>query len=225
MKLGLYGGAFNPIHRCHLLVAESARARLGLDTVIFIPTGDPPHKPPADFFPAVHRLEMVRLAIAPFPYFQLSDIETRRPVKSYSIDTVDEIKNSAPPDTRLVFIIGLDAFIDIPSWKNPEDLLAACDFAVISRPGYLFNVLGNMPFFDLISPGQLERLDSGQVEVEELHLKGGHSLWAISIPPCHAASQEIRKRLNHKQSLENLLPPGVESYIFKHLMRTGGPSR
>jgi len=82
MKLGLYGGAFNPIHRCHLLVAETARSRLGLDTVLFIPTGDPPHKPPSDFIPAKHRLEMVRLAITPYPYFQLSDIETRREAKS-----------------------------------------------------------------------------------------------------------------------------------------------
>jgi len=78
MKLGLYGGAFNPIHRCHLLVAETARTRLGLDSVLFIPTGGPPHKPPSDFIPAKHRLEMVRLAIAAYPYFQLSDIETRR---------------------------------------------------------------------------------------------------------------------------------------------------
>ena len=148
MKLGLYGGAFNPIHRCHLQVAETARARLGLDTILFIPTGDPPHKPPADLFPALHRLEMVRLAIAPFPYFQLSDIETRRPDKSYSIDTVNEIKRSASPDTRLVFIVGLDAFLDIPSWRNPQDLLASCDFAVVSRPGYLFSLLGNFPFFD-----------------------------------------------------------------------------
>lgn len=225
MKLGLYGGAFNPIHRCHLQVAETARARLGLDTILFIPTGDPPHKPPADFFPAFHRLEMVRLAIAPFPYFQLSDIETRRLDKSYSIDTVNEIKRSAPPDARLVFIVGLDAFLDIPSWKNPRDLLASCDFAVVSRPGYLFSLLEDFPFFDRISPRQLERLDSGQSEVEELQLTGGQTLWAMPIPPCDVSSKEIRKRLNHKQSLENLLPAGVESYILKHLTQTGGPLR
>jgi nicotinate-nucleotide adenylyltransferase len=225
MKLGLYGGAFNPIHRCHLLVAETARARLGLDSVIFIPTGDPPHKPPIDLFPAPHRLEMVRLAIAPFPYFQVSDIETRRPEKSYSIDTVNEIKRSAPPGTGLVFIIGLDAFLELPTWKSPESLLAACDFAVVSRPDSRFKVLENFTFLDSTNPGQLERLDSGQVEMEELLLKGGRTLWALSMAPCHASSTEIRKRLNHKQTLENLLPAGVESYIFKHLLQTGGPSR
>src|SRR5207247_9113446 len=94
MKLGLYGGAFNPIHRCHLLVAETARTRLGLDSVLFIPTGGPPHKPPSDFIPAKHRLEMVRLAMAAYPYFQLSDIETRREAKSYTIDTVRDRKST-----------------------------------------------------------------------------------------------------------------------------------
>jgi nicotinate-nucleotide adenylyltransferase len=221
MKLGLYGGAFNPIHRCHLQVAEIARARLNLDSVLFIPIGDPPHKPPTDFFPAQHRLEMVRMAITPFPYFQLSEIETRRPSKSYSIDTVNEIKHSVPPATRLVFIIGLDAFIELPSWKDPERLLAACDFAVLSRPGHLFRLLEDFPFFDQVDPDQLERLDRGQVELEEFPLRGGRSLWAMPIPPCHASSQEIRKRLKHKQSLENLLPAGVESYIFKHLLPMG----
>lgn len=225
MKLGLYGGAFNPIHRCHLLVAETARARLGLDSVIFIPTGDPPHKPPTDFFPAPHRLEMVRLAIEPFPYFQVSDVETRRPEKSYSIDTVNEIKRSAPPGTGLVFIIGLDALLELPSWKSPESLLAACDFAVVSRPGSRFKALEKFTFLTSALPDRLERLDSGQVELEELPLRGGRSLWAMSMAPCDASSKEIRKRLNHKQSLENLLPADVESYIFKHLLRTGGPPR
>jgi nicotinate-nucleotide adenylyltransferase len=137
---------------------------------------------------------------------------------------VNAIKGNVPPDTRLVFIVGLDAFLEIPSWKTPEDLLGACDFAVVSRPGSRFKSLENIPFFDHIATARWERLDTGQVEMEELLLKGGRSLWALSIPPCPASSQEIRKRLNHKQSLENLLPPGVESYIFKHIMKRGGPS-
>jgi len=141
MKLGLYGGAFNPIHRCHLLVAETARSRLGLDTVLFIPTGDPPHKPPSDFIPAKHRLEMVRLAITQYPYFQLSDIETRRETKSYTIDTVQSLKDTYPPDARMVFIIGLDAFLQLPSWRELERLLESCDFGVIARAGFQFKSL------------------------------------------------------------------------------------
>ena len=223
MKLGLFGGAFNPIHRCHLQVAEAVRSRLALDTVLFIPTGDPPHKPPTDVFPASHRLEMVRLAIAPYPYFQLSDIETRRPAKSYSIDTVREIKDSAPPETLLVFILGLDAFLDLPGWKDPDRLLAACDFAVVSRPGHRFTSLDKLPFLVIEDPAPLERLDRSEGEMAALRLTSGRTLWAIAIPPCPISAKDIRNRLKHKQSLENLLPPPVESYIFKHLILGGSP--
>jgi len=223
MRLGLYGGIFNPIHRCHLLVAETVRTRLSLETVLFIPAGDPPHKPHTDLFPAAHRLEMVRLAIAPYPYFHLSDIETRRPTKSYSIDTVREIKRSYPAETQLVFILGLDAFLELPGWKDPDELLAACDFAVVSRPGHLFKSLKNLPVFKSLDPGFFHRLDMGE-EVTELTLTTGRSLWVLQIPPCHASSQDIRMRLRRKESLENLLPPPVESYIVTHLLSAGGPS-
>jgi nicotinate-nucleotide adenylyltransferase len=223
MKLGLFGGAFNPIHRCHLQVAEAVRCRLALDTILFIPTGDPPHKPSTDVFPASHRLEMVRLAIAPYPYFQLSDIETRRPAKSYSIDTVREIKATAPPETQLVFILGLDAFLDLPEWRDPDRLLAACDFAVVSRPGSRFASLAKLPFLVSKNPALLERLDRSEGTVAELPLSSGRTLWAIAIPPCPISAKDIRNRLNHKQSLENLLPPPVESYILKHLISGGSP--
>jgi nicotinate-nucleotide adenylyltransferase len=223
MKLGLYGGAFNPIHKCHLLVADIAQSRLGLDTVLFIPSGDPPHKPQSDVFPAVHRMEMVRLAIAPYPYFQLSDIEIRRPTKSYSIETVGEVKGSYPPATQLVFILGLDAFLELPGWREPDRLVEACDFAVISRPGSLFKSLENHPFLDIKDPAVLARLDAVTVEAEELRLKTGRTLWALPIPPCNVSAKDIRRRLKHKQSVENLLPPSVSSYIVKHLMPGGSP--
>jgi nicotinate-nucleotide adenylyltransferase len=222
MKLGLYGGAFNPIHRCHLTVAETARSRLGLDTVLFIPTGDPPHKPTADVVPAKHRLEMVRLAIAPFPFFQASDVETRRPAKSYTIDTVREIQAIHPPDARLTFIIGLDAFMEFPSWREPERLLESCDFAVVSRAGFRFKSLETLPILGITDPENLARLDAGQVEKYEFRLKSGRSLWGLPIPPCEVSARDIRTRLKHRQSLENLLPAGVESYILSHNLFSGG---
>jgi len=222
MKLGLYGGAFNPIHRCHLLVAEAARTRLGLDTVLFIPTGGPPHKPPSDFIPAKHRLEMVRLAIAPYPYFQLSDIETRRDAKSYTIDTVRTLKETYPPNTRMVFIIGLDAFLELPSWREPERLLENCDFAVVSRAGFQFKSLEKLPILGIMDTEQLARLDAGQLEKYAFRLKSGRSLWALAIPPCEVSSQEVRKRLKSKQGIENLLPTAVESYILRYHSGAGG---
>ena len=222
MKLGLYGGAFNPIHRCHLLVAETARSRLGLETVLFIPTGDPPHKPQSDFIPAAHRLEMVRLAIAPSPDFQVSDIEIRRSAKSYTIDTVRELHTIHPDGTRFIFIIGLDAFKELASWREPEHLLKLCDFAVVSRPGYLFKSLENMPILGIEDTAPLEHLDAGLAEVQEVLLKSGKSLWGLPIPPCHVSAQDIRKRLKRRQNLENFLPAGVESYILRHNLFSGG---
>jgi nicotinate-nucleotide adenylyltransferase len=216
MKLGLYGGAFNPIHRCHLVVADAARNRLGLDRVLFIPTGDPPHKPSSDFAPAEHRLEMVRLAIAPFPHFQVTDLETKRPTKSYTIDTLRELQTLYPADTGLIFIIGLDAFTDISDWREPERLLALCDFAVVSRSGSHFKSLANLAVLGIKESDQLERLDAGQVEALAVRLGSGKTLWGLSIPPCDVSAKDIRNRLKHRQSLENLLPPGVESYILRH---------
>lgn len=222
MRLGLYGGAFNPIHRCHLLVAEAAQARLGLETVLFIPTGDPPHKPAPDVIPAAHRLEMVRLAITPYPSFQLSDIETRRPAKSYTVDTLRELLKIYPADRRFVFIIGLDAFTELPGWKEPERLLELCEFAVVSRPGTLFKSLGKMAILGITETAPLDRLDAGLVEVAEVRLKNGRSLWGLPIPPCDVSAKDIRNRLGRGQSVENLLPATVSSYILHHNLFSGG---
>ena len=215
MRLGLYGGAFNPIHRCHLIVAETVYRRLRLDRIFFIPTGDPPHKPPSEFFPAAHRLEMVRLAIAPFPFFQVSDLETRRSTKSYSIDTIHEIKELYPSDTELFFILGLDAFLELPTWKEPARLLAACDFALVSRLGSSFKSMKGMPFLSDEAHDLSDTLDGRLEEVVRLPLTTGRSVWAIPMPPCNVSAQTIRRRLRNKQSLENSLPPSVESYILR----------
>ena len=213
MKLGLYGGAFNPVHRCHLIVAEAVYRRLGLDAVLFIPTGDPPHKPFSEFIPSAHRLEMVRLAIAPYPYFQVSDIEMKRPTKSYSIDTIREIQQRYPADTELVFIIGLDAFLELPTWREPEALLSTCDFAVVGRPGCSFSSLDEFPFIAVQTEGQLARIDRGELDLAKVPLKSGRTLWIIRIPPCEVSGKEIRNRLRNRQDLENFLPAEVESYI------------
>ncbi len=213
MKVGLFGGAFNPIHRCHLVVAESARERLGLDTVLFIPTGDPPHKPPSEFIASAHRLEMLKLAIAPYPYFQVSEIEMHRPNKSYSIDTVRELRRHYPLNTELVFIIGLDAFRELPSWKEPEALLSSCDFAVVARAGSTFESLNELAILQGDNITELKRVDAGEVDSVRLPLRSGRAVWAIRIPPCNVSAKDIRTRLRHGQDLENALPPSVEAYF------------
>ena len=213
MKLGLYGGSFNPIHRCHLIVADAAYRRLGLDVVLFIPTGDPPHKPSSELIPSAHRLEMVRLAIAPYPYFQISDIETRGSNKSYSIDTIREIQQHYPPDTQLVFIIGLDAFLELPTWREPEALLSTCDFAVVARPGWTFVSLNELPFLEVQNQTELAKIDRGEADLAKAPLKSGRALWVLRIPPCNVSAKDIRRRLRNRQDVADSLPAPVESYI------------
>ena len=134
MRLGLLGGTFNPIHRCHLTIAGQARDAMQLDRILSIPAGDPPHKQHQALAPAVHREAMVRLAIEGQSSFAVSDIELRRAGKSYSIDTVRELQQIYGPGALLFFIIGLDVLVDLPSWKEPALLLRSCHFIVLSRP-------------------------------------------------------------------------------------------
>ena len=135
MKIGLFGGTFDPIHWGHLRNAEEVREAFSLDRLLFIPAGNPPHKRRGAAASARDRLEMVRLAIAKNPGLALSTVEFSRPGKSYSIDTVRHFAKSRAAQDSLYFILGLDAFLDIGSWKGFEEIFSLCHFIVTSRPG------------------------------------------------------------------------------------------
>ncbi len=215
MRLGLLGGSFNPIHRCHLSIAQSARRLLQLDRVLFIPTGDPPHKQPDTLASAHHRYHMVRLAIQDEPAFALTDIEIHRSGKSYSIDTVRALQQEYGTDTILFFIIGLDAFLDLPSWKEAEHLLALCHFVVISRPSTSFLTVASMPLFPEVPKDELLALDAGRLEQADVLLRSGRTLTFLRLPPCESSASDIRARVSDGRPLANLLPPLVESYILR----------
>jgi len=135
MKIGILGGTFNPIHIGHLILAEEARERLGLDRVIFVPTYLPPHKDNADIAPASDRLKMLRLAIHGNRYFSVSDIETKRDGRSYTIDTIKEFKAIYPKD-ELYFIIGSDLLKYLDDWKDLNEIIKMVKFIAATRPGY-----------------------------------------------------------------------------------------
>lgn len=214
-RLGLFGGSFNPIHNGHLAIARKAHEILALDRTLFIPTGDPPHKQDRALAPAHHRYEMVRLAIADMPEFELSDIELSRQGKSYSIDTVRELQRQCGSGTRLYFLIGLDAFLDLPSWREPDALLAACSFVVISRPGQSFQSLATLPFLRHVAPNQLAPLDTGTLNRLDLPLPSGEKIICLPLPPSSISASDIRHRIQRGAMLANLLPPPVESYILR----------
>jgi nicotinate-nucleotide adenylyltransferase len=161
MRLGLLGGTFNPIHNGHLAIARQTREALALDRILFIPTSDPPHKLPQSLAPAKDRYEMVRLAIGSDPLLAVSDVELRRSGTSYSIDTVRQLQQEYGPQTELFFLIGLDAFLEFPSWHEPNTLLTLCSFIVISRPGLSFQALSTLPLLPPLSQQSLLDLDKG----------------------------------------------------------------
>jgi nicotinate-nucleotide adenylyltransferase len=215
-RLGLLGGSFNPIHNGHLSIADQVRDRLHLDRVIFIPTGKPPHKQDESLAPAQDRYEMVRLAIADNPSFTLSDIEIQRAGKSYSIDTIRELQRQHGPSTELYFLIGLDAFLDFPSWKEPQALLKACRFVVISRPGQSFQSLAKLSMLPHLDPHALAQLDAGGLSRLDIALPSCPGIVCLPLPPCSTSASDIRQRIRRGTTLANVLPPLVESYILQH---------
>jgi len=135
-KIGLLGGTFDPIHIGHLLMARTAMEQMKLDRVIFIPSCVPPHKKVPTLFAAIDRLEMVRLAVAQVPEFEVSDFEIRKGGRSYSVDTARHFREQLPASTKLFFIVGGDAIKQLDTWKDVGRLKAMCSFVSVNRPGY-----------------------------------------------------------------------------------------
>jgi len=206
MNIGLMGGTFNPVHCAHLRIAEEARDLCRLDRVLFIPAGDPPHKPLAGEVSFARRCEMVRLAIAGNPAFELSDIEGQRGGKSYSIDTIGYFHTQRPAD-RLFFIIGSDSFFEIGLWYRYAEIFRLCSLIVVERPGRpVANPLEALPvairgeFSYTDAPGRL------------LHASG-QSVHILKGIPLDISSTAIRSLVAAGRSITNLVPTAVEAYI------------
>jgi nicotinate-nucleotide adenylyltransferase len=134
VRIGLYGGTFDPIHLGHLRAAENAREALGLDLVAFVPSAVPPHRAAPASAPE-HRLAMTRLATSPYAPFAAWDDELRRSGPSYTVETVAAVVKARSADS-FVLVVGADTWPEIPSWREPERLLALVEVAVVERPGF-----------------------------------------------------------------------------------------
>jgi nicotinate-nucleotide adenylyltransferase len=134
MRLGIFGGTFDPPHLGHLVVAQEIHFRLGLDAVLWIPAAIPPHKAGQDIAPGPIRLEMVRAAIAGDPRFQATDLELRRDGPSYTIDTLRELRD-ARPDDELFLIIGADQLTELATWRDPEGIAELATLVGFAREG------------------------------------------------------------------------------------------
>jgi len=216
LQIGIFGGTFNPVHEGHLAIAEEVRKTLGLDCVLFIPAGRPPHKRGRKILPSRHRLEMVRLAVRDHIGLDVSELEIRRPGKSYTIETVKQLERQYPKGTRFYLILGLDAFLDISTWRSPNDLLSRCNAIVVSRPGYRFSDLSKLDFLGAINRVALNELDKGRRSRYEYRLPSQSRLILLHVTPHNVSATQIRDHLSGGKRLKNLLPPLVESYIIDH---------
>lgn len=140
MKIGIFGGTFNPIHKGHILLAEYCRKSAKLDKIILIPTYTPPHKAGSNLADAGHRLNMCRIACRDYRYCEVSDIEIERRGKSYTCDTLTSLKELYPTD-ELFLIVGADMFLTLDKWKNPEIIFDKAKIITIPRDNSDYNVL------------------------------------------------------------------------------------
>lgn len=189
------GGTFNPIHYGHLVTAEAARDAFDLDRVIFIPAGQPPHKPGMTVAAANHRYLMTFLAIAPNVHFELSRVEIDREGPSYTSETLKHF-HTLDPTTEWFFVTGADAILEIASWHSPENILQYAHLIAASRPGY-----------------SLSRLQAVEEQLGGPQL--GHRVHQLEVPALAISSSQIRERLRQGLSIKYLVPEGVEQYIAK----------
>jgi nicotinate-nucleotide adenylyltransferase len=208
MRLGLFGGTFNPIHFGHLRAAEEVSEALSLNHLWFIPAAQPPHKP--DLTPFEVRLEMTRLAVGDHPVMAVSDLEGRRPGKSYSIETLRLVRQEVGPAWELFFILGLDAMLEIRTWKDYAQLFDLCHFVVLDRPGYdrrgLEDILTRRispPFFPLGDGAGFQ------------HPSGYKVLWQQTTL-LDISATGIRRLVRQRRSIRYLLPEPVQGYIINH---------
>ncbi len=193
MRIGLYGGTFDPVHLGHLRAAENAREAMGLDLVAFLPAAVPPHRG-APLSPAADRLEMARLATAPHPCFEAWDTELRRPGPSYTVETVSALLRERPADS-FVLVVGADTWPEIATWREPEKLLSLVEVAVVDRPGY--------PAEEPVAPFPAAR--------------GVRRAEGPSLP---VSATEVRERARRGRSVRYLVPDAVAEYIVARRLYT-----
>jgi nicotinate-nucleotide adenylyltransferase len=210
LRLGLFGGTFNPIHYGHLRSAEEVCEALALTRLWFIPAGHPPHKTTPGTIPFEVRLEMTRLAVGDHPVMSVSDLEGRRPGRSYSIETLRQIRREVGPTWELFFILGLDAMLEIATWKDYQDLFTLSHFVVLDRPGYDRRRLGEVLMGE-VHP----RFRPLEAEPGFQH-PSGHKVVIQATTLMDISGTSIRNRVRQGRSIRYLLPEAVRGYIIKN---------
>ena len=201
-RIGIMGGTFNPVHIGHLLIAEQSYHQYGLDQIIFMPAGHPPHKQQMKIAGNEDRLAMLRLATENVPYFHVSDYELSKQGLSYTYETLTELRNKAPKNDYY-FIMGADSVLDLEQWCHPEIILQIAHILAAVR--------GDTDVAAL------------QEKARQLMLKYGGQISLLGAPEMDISSRELRERVADGASIRFMVPDAVREYIIDHgLYRIGG---
>lgn len=197
MNIGVLGGTFDPIHIGHIKVAEEVVARLDLPRILFMPAGQPWLKlnNANAISPIQARLEMVRLAIADNPRFELSTMEIEREGPTYSVDTVEQLQSQLEEGDELFFILGWDNLMQLPQWHQPQRLIELCRLAAVPRVDFS---LPDLPALEKELPGITPRVilfDKPRIDIN---------------------ASQIRRRAAQGKSISDFVPKAVERYIKEH---------
>jgi len=195
MRVGVFGGTFDPIHLGHLAVARSIQSTLNLDKVIFVPAGQPWLKAGTLVSSVKDRVEMLRLALARRRAFELSTIEADKTGPSYTVDTIEKLKKQLGSNADLFFLLGSDALMDIAKWKEPQRLVRLCQLVAFARPGF---GLPTMEALETAVPGVSQRVVF------------------LEVPQVNIRATDIRRRVAEGRSVQRLVPRAVERYILEH---------
>ena len=200
MKIGIFGGTFDPIHLGHLIKAEEAREALQLDEVWFIPAGDPWMKRDRQIAPARHRLAMVTLAISPNPHFKVSNIEITREGPTYTVDTLEALNKIHGPKTELYLLLGADTLQHFSKWRSPERVLELSTIGTFTRPG------GILVQNEELQPKWLDSVTPG----------ASATVRTVAGLPIGISGTDIRQRIAEDRSIRYLVPEAVAAYIAEH---------
>lgn len=201
-RIGIMGGTFNPIHYGHLFLAENALEQLALDKVLFMPSKNPPHKAKPDDVTNQQRIDMIALAIANNPKFELSTIEMEREGTTYTVDTL-RLLTKQYTDTEYYFIIGADSLFQLPKWKNPQEICSLCTIVAANR----------------------DRVEEEKLIGQADYLKNIYNagIILIDMPTIQISSEVIRERIASNRSVRYWLPEAVMEYIAKNDLYVANP--
>jgi len=195
MRIGIFGGTFDPIHNGHLLLAEQCREQAALDEVWLIPAGSPPHKEATGITAGKQRREMLEFAIAGNPSFVIQDLELHRDGPSYTVDTLQQLKESHPT-ADFFLIIGADSVRDFHTWREPEAILEQAHLIGVNRPNISLPDLSNLT--DKLGDTVITKIS-----------------W-VTMPGIDLSSTDIRQRIRENKSVRYMMPRAVEVYIHNN---------